>query len=156
MLWVNWYLLAVDKEGHALQSSAWWYPLEGKSPMITDWHTAGGSVSQLSQWTKLSTKYINTSFWHYNKWFCFLSNQIMVTKHACTSSWLPLAHSAHNTPHIPTRYNNERTFHPWCPCIKTRFLFATVLAICTKQLASAIKVIDVFCEFKVTLWLYFG
>ena len=46
-------------------------------------HSRGGSVSQLSQltklspWLTLSTKDINTSFWHYNKWFWFLSNQIM-------------------------------------------------------------------------------
>ena len=56
--------------------------LADKSPMITDQHTAGGSVSQLSQlaklspWLTLSTKDITTSFWHYKKWFCFLSNQI--------------------------------------------------------------------------------
>ena len=57
--------------------------LADKSPMITDQHTAGGSVSQLSQlaklssWLTFSTKDITTSFWHYNKWFCFSSNQIM-------------------------------------------------------------------------------
>ena len=54
-----------------------------KSPMITDQHTAGSSVSQLRQltklspWLTLSTKDITTSFWHYDKWFCFLSNQII-------------------------------------------------------------------------------
>ena len=54
-----------------------------KSPMTTDHHTAGGSLSRLSQlaklspWLTLSTKDIITSFWHYNKWFLFLSNQIM-------------------------------------------------------------------------------
>ena len=47
----------------------------------------GGSVSQLSQlaklspWLTLSTKDITTSFWHYKKWFCFLSNQIMGLYH---------------------------------------------------------------------------
>ena len=61
--------------------------LADKSPMITDQHTAGGSVSQLSQlaklspWLTLSTKDITTSFWHYKKWFCFLSNQIMGLYH---------------------------------------------------------------------------
>ena len=61
--------------------------LADKSPMITDQHTAGGAVSQLSQlaklspWLTLSTKYITTSFWHYKKWFCFLSNQIMGLYH---------------------------------------------------------------------------
>ena len=115
MLWVNWCQLAVDKEGHALHSSAWWSPLEGKCPMITDWHTAGGSVSQLSQWTKLSpwltlsTKDINTSFWHYNKWFWFLSNQIKVTKHACTSCWLPLVHTIHHTYHQLQQWTNNNT-----------------------------------------------
>ena len=59
------------------------FQLADKSTMITDQHTAGGSVSQLSQlaklspWLTLSTKDITTSFWHYNEWFCFLSNQIM-------------------------------------------------------------------------------
>ena len=59
------------------------FQLADKSPMITDQHTAGGSVSQLSQlaklspWLTLSTKDIITSFWHYNKWFWFLFNQIM-------------------------------------------------------------------------------
>ena len=64
-----------------------WRPLDGssippfglgdKSPMITDQHTAGGSVSQLSQltrlspWLTLATKDITTSFWHYNKRFGF-------------------------------------------------------------------------------------
>ena len=58
-----------------------------KSPMITDQLTAGGSVSQLSQlaklspWLTLSTKDITTSFWHYKKLFCFLSNQIMGLYH---------------------------------------------------------------------------
>ena len=58
-----------------------------KPPMITDHLTAGGSVSQLSQlaklspWLTLSTKYITTSFWHYKKLFCFLSNQIMGLYH---------------------------------------------------------------------------
>ena len=53
------------------------FQLVDKSPMITDQHTAGGSVSQLSQlaklspWLTLSTKDITTSFWHYNKLFCF-------------------------------------------------------------------------------------
>ena len=88
--------------------------LEGKSPMITDWHTAGSSVSQLSQWTRLSpwltlsTKDINTSFWHYNKWFWFSSNQIKVTKHACTSSWLPLAHTIHHTYHHVITMNKQQ------------------------------------------------
>ena len=58
-----------------------------KSPKITDQHTAGGSVSQLSQltklspWLTLSTKDITTSFWYYNTWFWFLSNQIMDLYH---------------------------------------------------------------------------
>ena len=45
------------------------FQLGDKSPMATDQHTAGGSVSQLSQqaklspWLTLSTKYITTSFW---------------------------------------------------------------------------------------------
>ena len=61
--------------------------LADKSPIITDQHTAGGSVSQLSQlaklspWLTLSTKDITTSFWHYKKSFCFLSNQIMGLYH---------------------------------------------------------------------------
>ena len=33
-------------------------------------------------------------------------NSHKVTKHACTSSWLPPAHSIH---HIPSSYNNEQT-----------------------------------------------
>ena len=55
--------------------------------MITDQHTAGGSVSQLSQlaklspWLTLSTKDITTSFWHYNKGYWLLSNQIMGLYH---------------------------------------------------------------------------
>ena len=63
------------------------FQLADKSPMITDQHTAGGSVSQLSQlaklspWITLSIKDITTSFWHYNKLFCFLSNQIMGLYH---------------------------------------------------------------------------
>ena len=63
------------------------FQLADKSPMITDQHTAGGSVSQLSQlaklspWLTLSTKDITTSFWRYNKWFWFLSNQIMDLYH---------------------------------------------------------------------------
>ena len=58
------------------------FQLADKSPMITYQHSAGGSVSQLSQlaklspWLTLSTKAITTSFWHYNERFCFLSNQI--------------------------------------------------------------------------------
>ena len=61
--------------------------LADKSPMITDHHTAGGSVSQSSQlaklspWLTLSTKDITTSFWHYKKSFCFLSNQIVGLYH---------------------------------------------------------------------------
>ena len=53
------------------------FQLADKPPMITDQHTAGGSVSQLGQltklspWLTLSTKDITTSFWHYKKWFCF-------------------------------------------------------------------------------------
>ena len=52
------------------------FRLADKSPMITEQHTAGGSVSQLSQlaklspWLTLSTKDITTSLWYYNKWFC--------------------------------------------------------------------------------------
>ena len=61
--------------------------LADKSPMITDQHTAGGPVSQLSQlaklspWLTLSTKDITTLFWHHKKLFCFLSNQIMGLYH---------------------------------------------------------------------------
>ena len=46
------------------------FQLGDKSPKITDQHTAGGSVSPLSQlaklspWLTLSTKDITTSFWH--------------------------------------------------------------------------------------------
>ena len=53
------------------------FGLGDKSPTITDQHTARGSVSQLSQltklspWSTLSTKDITTSFWPYNDWFCF-------------------------------------------------------------------------------------
>ena len=47
------------------------FQLADKSPMIKDQHTAGGSISQLSQLAKLWPW-----FWHYNKLFCFLSNQI--------------------------------------------------------------------------------
>ena len=53
------------------------FQMADKSPMITDQHRAGGSVSQLSQWAKLSpsltlsTKGITTSFWHYKKYFVF-------------------------------------------------------------------------------------
>ena len=39
-------------------------------PMITDWHTAGGSVSQLSRWTKLWpwwTLPTKGAFWHHDK-----------------------------------------------------------------------------------------
>ena len=63
------------------------FQLADKSIMITDQHPAGGTVSQLSQlaklspWLTLSTKDITTSFWHYNKWFWFLSNQIMGLYH---------------------------------------------------------------------------
>ena len=63
------------------------FRLGDKAPMIIDQHTAGGSVNQLSQlsklspWLTLSTKDITTSFWHYNKWFWFLSNQIMGLYH---------------------------------------------------------------------------
>ena len=53
------------------------FQLADKSPMITDQHTAGGSISQLSQlaklspWLTLSTKGITSLFCHYKKWFCF-------------------------------------------------------------------------------------
>ena len=63
------------------------FQLTDKSPMITDQHTAGGSVSQLSQlaklspWSTLSAKYITASFRLYDKLFCFLSNQIMGLYH---------------------------------------------------------------------------
>ena len=63
------------------------FQLGDKSPMITDQHTAGDAVSQLSQlaklspWLTLSTKDITTSFWQYNKWFWFLSNQVMCLYH---------------------------------------------------------------------------
>ena len=48
------------------------FQLADKFPMITDQHSAGGSVSQLSQlaklspWLTLSTKDFTTSFWHQN------------------------------------------------------------------------------------------
>ena len=51
------------------------FQLADKFPMITDQHTAGGWVTQLSQlaklshWLTLSTKDITTSFWHYSKLF---------------------------------------------------------------------------------------
>ena len=63
------------------------FQLGYKSSMITDQHATGGSVSQLSQlaklspWLTLSTKDITTSFWHYNKWFWLLCNQIMGLYH---------------------------------------------------------------------------
>ena len=47
--------------------------LGDKSPMITDQHTTGGSVSQLNQlaklspWLTISAKDITASFWYYNK-----------------------------------------------------------------------------------------
>ena len=87
---------------------------QGKSLMIPDWHTAGGSVSQLRQWTNLSpwltlsTKGLSTSFWHYSKWFGFLSNQIKVTHHVCTSYWLPLAHTIHHPYHHVTIMNKQQ------------------------------------------------
>ena len=58
-----------------------------KSPIITDQHRAGGSVSQLSQltklwpWLTLSTNDIAVSFWHDSKWFWLLSYQIMGSYH---------------------------------------------------------------------------
>ena len=74
-----------------------WRPLEGSSFPLFSWLISPpwsqtstqqeGSVSQLSQltklshWLTLSTKDITTSFWHYKKWFCFLSNQIMGLYH---------------------------------------------------------------------------
>ena len=73
--------LVVRSEGLWVQYTP--FQLGDTSPMITDQHTAGGSVSQLSQMAKLSsrltlsTKDITTSFWHYNKWFWVLCNQIM-------------------------------------------------------------------------------
>ena len=111
MLWVNWCQLAVDKEGHALHSPAWWSPPERRSPMITYWHTAGGSVSQLGQWTKLSpwltlsTKDINTSFWHYNKWFFFFY---------LTKSRLPIMPVLPFDCHLPTQHTTHTiTLHQW-------------------------------------------
>ena len=74
------------------------FQLGGKSPKITDQHAAGGSVSQLSQlaklspWLTLSTKYITTSFWHYNKWFWFLSNQIMGLYHSSNPKKIKFVH----------------------------------------------------------------
>ena len=80
-------LCTAQLPGPVLKAFGWvqFSPLQlaDKSPMITDQHTAGGSVSQLSQlaklshWLTLSTKYITTSFWHYIKSFCFWSKQIM-------------------------------------------------------------------------------
>ena len=94
------YVIRMRYHLHAVHSTAWWTRFEGlwkgpvspfqladKSPMITDQHTAGDSASQISQlnklspWLTLSTQDITTSFWHYNKWFCFLSNQIMGLYH---------------------------------------------------------------------------
>ena len=69
-------------------------------------------------------------------------------------------HLPHNTPHIPSSYNNEqttkqtkainnsyiykylmlmwhkpcRTFHPWCLCIKTRCLFIEGVVIMSNRL----------------------
>ena len=61
-------MVGVEEErNHAVHSTAWWSRSEGlwkgpvypfsadKFPMITDQHTAGGSVSQLSQMAKLSS-----------------------------------------------------------------------------------------------------
>ena len=62
------------------------FQLCDKSPKTTDQHTAGGSVSQLSQlaklslWLTVSTKDVTTSFCHQNKWF-FLSYKIMCLYH---------------------------------------------------------------------------
>ena len=64
---------------HVFSDSNLWRPFQlgVKSPMITDQHTTGRSVSQLSQlaklspWSTLSTKYIITSFWCCNKWIFF-------------------------------------------------------------------------------------
>ena len=80
-------LCTAQLPGPVLKAFGWvqFSPLQlaDKSPMITDQHTAGGSVSQLSQlaklspWLTLSTKDITTSFWHYIKSFCFWSKQMM-------------------------------------------------------------------------------
>ena len=149
MLWVNWCQLAVEKEGHALHSSAWWSPLEGKFPMITDWHTAGGSVSQLSQWTKLSP-WLTLSTKDHSDITMNDFGFYLIKSRLTNMPVLPL------DCHLPTQYttltitlqqwtNNKtnksykqliyiyiyimqmwhtpcRTFHPWCPCIKTRCL----------------------------------
>ena len=53
------------------------FQLDDRSPIITHQHTAGGSVSQLSQltklspWLTLSIKDITTSFWYDNQWCWF-------------------------------------------------------------------------------------
>ena len=84
-------LCTAQLPGPVLQAFGWVqispFQMADKPPMITDQHTAGGSVSQLSQlaklspWLTLSTKDITTSFSHYKKLFCFLSNQIMGLYH---------------------------------------------------------------------------
>ena len=92
MLWNPCYMLCTAQlPGPVLKAFGWVqispFQMADKSPMITDQLTAGGSVSQLSQlaklspWLTLSTKDITTSFWHYKKLFCFLSNQIMGLYH---------------------------------------------------------------------------
>ena len=45
---------------------------------------------------------------HAGQWFWFLSNEIKVTKHACTSSWLPIAHTIHHTYHHVTTMNKQQ------------------------------------------------
>ena len=88
---VEYMLCTAQLPGPVLKAFEWVqispFQMADKSPMITDQLTAGGSVSQLSQlaklspWLTLSTKDITTSFWHYKKLFCFLSNQIMGLYH---------------------------------------------------------------------------
>ena len=75
------------------------YGPSDKSPMITDQHTEGGSVSQLSQltklshWLTLSRKYITAPFWHYNKWVLFLYARLKNgTYYAVAMSVRPFVH----------------------------------------------------------------
>ena len=66
-----------------------WRPLEGSSIPLFSYVTSphdhrpapsrgpASQLAMLSHWLTLSTKDITTSFWYYNKWFWFLSDQIM-------------------------------------------------------------------------------
>ena len=90
-IWYLTMLCTAQLPGPVLKAFGWVqispFQMAYKCPMITDQLTAGGSVSQLSPlaklspWLTLSTKDITTSFWHYKKLFCFLSNQIMGLYH---------------------------------------------------------------------------